>query len=503
MATCPSCGRYVGPTNLNACPHCGARLGARMTIRALQAGALGLAVLGLIWLWWFATHSPLPTLKIGQAQATMNFAYVRVQGQVTRAPSYDPDSGYLSFWIEDETGEMLVSAYRATTKQLVESGRMPFIGDHVSVEGSLRMRPDNVSLTLNSADGLRIERPQPVVMDIAQIDAACALRVVTVRGLVRAVRSPYTGLTLITLRDATGEIDVAAPDLLAAPDSLAAPEAPVVQVGQNASATGAVTLYKGTPQVTLARADALQVSPDAVLIASLTHIGQLAPERAGEWVAVQGTVVKVSPFSAGVKLTLDDGTGRTDLVLWQDVYGVLSPTLQLAEGAQISAQGELSLYRGATEVVPELPTDVMLVVAALTGPPAIAAVAPTFTATPYAPTRAPTPTSIPATPTRTPAPPRAIASVSLGQLAPADKGRLVAVRGRIVAVIPFSKGMKYRLDDGAGRVILLLWQEVLEQVPDRDKLVKGAQVSVVGAVDVYGGDIEVVPRWGRDVKVVQ
>lgn len=497
MATCPSCGRYVGPTNLNACPHCGARLGARMTIRALQAGALGLSVLGLIWLWWFATHSPLPTLKIGQAQATMNFAYARVQGQVARAPSYDPDSGYLSFWIEDETGEMLVSAYRATTKQLVESGRMPFIGDHVSVEGSLRMRPDNVSLTLNSADGLRIERPQPVVMDIAQIDAACALRLVTVRGLVRAVRSPYKGLTLVTLRDATGEIDVAAPDLLAAP------EAPAVQVGQSASATGAVTLYKGTPQVTLARADDLQVSPDAVPIASFAHIRELEPEHAGEWVAVQGTVVKVSPFSAGVKLTLDDGTGRADLVLWQDVYGVLSPTLQLAEGAQISAQGEMSLYRGATEVVPELPTDVMLVAAARAGPPAIAAVAPTFTVTPSAPPPVPTPTLVPATPTRTPAPTRAIASVSLGQLAPADKGKLVAVRGRIVAVIPFSKGMKYRLDDGAGRVILLLWQEVLEQVPDRDKLVKGAQVSVVGAVDVYGGDIEIVPRWGRDVKVVQ
>ena len=194
MATCPSCGRYVGPTDAGTCSYCGARLTGRMTLRALKIGALGLAVLGLILLWWFATHSPVPTLKIGQAQATMNFAYVRVEGQVTRAPSYDPDSGYLSFWIADDTGEMLVSSYRATTQVLVDAGRMPFIGDRVTVEGTLRIRQDSTSLTLNSADAVRVQRAQPVPMDIGQIDATLALRVVKIRGQVRAVRTPYKGL---------------------------------------------------------------------------------------------------------------------------------------------------------------------------------------------------------------------------------------------------------------------------------------------------------------------
>ena len=90
----------------------------------------------------------------------------------------------------------------------------------------------------------------------------------------------------------------------------------------------------------------------------------------------------------------------------------------------------------------------------------------------------------------------------LGQITPADKGKLVAVRAKITAVIHFSKGMKYRLDDGTGKVILLLWQEVLDQVPDHAKLVKGAQVSAAGIVDVYEGDIEVIPKWGSDVHVI-
>ncbi len=88
----------------------------------------------------------------------------------------------------------------------------------------------------------------------------------------------------------------------------------------------------------------------------------------------------------------------------------------------------------------------------------------------------------------------------MGQLTPADKGKLVSVRGKIVEVIKFSSGMKYRLDDGTGKVILLLWQEVFDQVPNRDKLVNGAQVSVTGVVDVYRGEIEVIPKSGTDVR---
>ena len=468
MPTCPSCGASFDSVHAEACPRCNARLAGRISLRALQVGALALAVLGLGLLWCFAVRSPIPTLKIGQAQAALNFAYARIEGQVTRAPSYDPDGGYLSFWITDETGELLVNSYRATTQSLVASGRMPFIGDRVTVDGTLRVRPDSASLTLNSADAVRIERPQAEPMDIGQIDATCALRVVTVRGQVRAVRSPYQGLTLVTLRDATGEIEVAVP------------AASAMQVGQSAQATGAVTLYKDTPQVALPRSDALVVLPDSVLIAPPASIGQLTLERAGQWVAVRGSVVKVSPFSAGTRLTLDDGTGRADVVLWNDLYAVISPTLQLAEGVQVSVQGQVSLYRGAIELVPELPADVVFIAVAPASPSPTSMIAPTFT------------------PTST----RAAVSVSLRQLAAADEGKLVAVHGRITAVIPFSKGIQYRLDDGTGKVILLLWQEVLDQTPALARLTGGTQVSVTGTVDVFNGEIEVSPVSGADVQVI-
>jgi DNA/RNA endonuclease YhcR with UshA esterase domain len=234
------------------------------------------------------------------------------------------------------------------------------------------------------------------------------------------------------------------------------------------------------------------------LITSPARIGQLA-ERAGQWASVHGSVVKVNPFSAGVKFTLDDGTGRAEVVLWRDLYNVISPSLQLTEGAQVSVQGEVSLYRGEIELVPELPADVTLVAAAPapTVAPTPAAPQPTTIAATAFPTPQPT-----VTPRPTPNPTRAVAVVTLGQLTPADKGKLCSTRGKITAVIPFSRGMKYRLDDGTGKVILLLWQEVLDKAPDLAQLTKGMQVSVTGVVDVFGGDIEIVPRWGADVQVI-
>jgi hypothetical protein len=82
----------------------------------------------------------------------------------------------------------------------------------------------------------------------------------------------------------------------------------------------------------------------------------------------------------------------------------------------------------------------------------------------------------------------------MSQITPGDKGKLVVVRGKIVTATLFSKGMQYRLDDGTGQVILLLWQEVLDQAPDLTRLAKETQVSVTGTVDVFEGKIEVVPK---------
>ena len=90
----------------------------------------------------------------------------------------------------------------------------------------------------------------------------------------------------------------------------------------------------------------------------------MTSEDVGQLAIVRGTVIEVNFFSAGVKLTLDDGTGTVIALLWQDVYDGLRNGPEPGIGAEMQVQGEISQYRGEMEIVPELAEDVQVLAAA-------------------------------------------------------------------------------------------------------------------------------------------
>jgi DNA/RNA endonuclease YhcR with UshA esterase domain len=455
MSHCPSCGRYVGPHE--ACPYCGARLTDRISIRAVKAAAIALATVGLAVLWLFATRTEVPTIAIGRAGATMNLAYVRVAGHCTGVPSYDPETDTLSFWIADETGELRVASYRAETRALIEQGNVPALGDRVSVVGTLRIREDFRSLTIDVPEQLAITRLEPVERAIGSIAPDDEYQRVRVRGQVRELVEPYQGLTVITLQDETGTIDVAVSDELVALSGVA----PSVAVGQPVEVRAAVSLYRETPQLVPASAADIAPLDEDVPIAAERFIVELAEGDVGRWVAVRGAVARVDPFSNGVKLTLDDGSGAITVLLWQDVYDGLLDGPEPAVGAQAWAQGQLSQYGGELEVIPELPADVHVLAAA------------------------PEPQIMP-----------------IGRLTTAEVGQTLTVAGTLSEPQTFSSGIKFALSDPTGTVILLLWQEVYEAIPDGDLLAPGTELEVTGRIDQYRGDIEIIPE-AAGVKVME
>jgi DNA/RNA endonuclease YhcR with UshA esterase domain len=447
MSHCPSCGRYVGP--YEACPYCGARLTGRTPIRAVKIAALALATAGLAVLWFAATHAEVPRVMIGQAGATMNLAYVRLQGRCTRAPSYDPESGYLCFWLEDDTGEIYVSAYRAETRQIIEENRVPALGDLVEVAGTLRIREEFLSLTINAPEQLEITRAEPADRDIGTILPADLYLRVRVRGQVRSIYEPYQGLTLITVRDETGSIPVAvSKDLVALSGATL-----TLSTGQPIEIVAAVSLYGDTPQLVPASVADITPLSHPMPLAVEKRIGELTTADVGQLVVVRGTVAEVDPFSAGVKLTLDDGTGAIIALLWQDVYDGLRNGTEPEVGAEVQVQGEVSQYRGELEVIPELAEEVQVVAAA--SPPA---------------------------------------ETAISTLTNADVGRWVTLRGTLGPPDPFSAGVKFPLDDGTGTIILLLWQNVHDAIPNADLLVAGVRVEVVGRIDEYRGELEIIPE---------
>jgi len=455
---CPSCGRYVGPHA--ACPYCGAHLTGRTSIRVVKIAAVLLATVGIAALWLAATRAQVPLIQIGQAGATMNMAYVRLEGHCTQAPTYDPASDYLSFWIEDDTGEMRVSAYRAETRQIIAEGRVPALGDLVEVAGTLRVREDFLALTLNVPEQLKITRAEPVEREIGSIAPEDQFLRVRVRGQVREVYEPYDGLTLITVRDESGAIPVAVSADLVALSGLT----PTLSAGQPVEVVATVSLYGDTPQLVPASTADIVAPVQPVAAAVEKWIGELTTSDVGRLVIVRGGVVQVESFSTGVKLTLDDGTGEVVALLWQSLYDGLPGGAAadcanpLDVGAEIQVQGEVSQYRGELELIPELAEDVQLLVAA--PPPA---------------------------------------ETNIGALTLADVGRVVTLRGTLGLPDPFSAGVKFLLDDGAGQLTLLLWSNVFESAPAG--LEAGAQVVVTGEIAEYRGELELVPRNGGEIEV--
>ena len=306
-------------------------------------------------------------------------------------------------------------------------------------------------------DGASISLPRgsPVVVDGTIEPDDLYLRV-RVRGEVRSVYEPYDGLTLIAVRDETGEIPIAvSEDLVALSGAL-----PALSTGQVVEIVAAVSLYGDTPQLVPASVADIVPLDEGARVAVEVRIGELSAEDVGQLVIVRGSVAEVIPFSSGVKLTLDDGSGAVTLLLWQDVYEALPESAALGVGAEIEVQGKVSEYEGELEVIPELAEDVRVLAAA------------------------PLPEM-----------------VTVGALTTADVGRVVTLRGTLGEPDEFSSGIRFLLDDGTGSIILLLWDNVYDDIAEADRLVSGAQVEVTGRIEEYRGDLEIVPE-ASGVRVV-
>ena len=462
MSLCPSCGREVG--SHITCPFCGANLRRRLTMTLFGALAIALAIGGLGMLWYLSVNTAIPTIRIGQVQAAMNYAYVRVEGIVRRSPRFSPDSESLAFWVDDGSGQMLVAAFRSEAHALIEAGRVPSIGDRVIATGVLRVRDDVPSLTIGAIDALTLTRAtaSASIRDLDSIIPDDVLTGVTLRGQVRAVREPYEGFRLLTIRDATGEIDVTIDDDV---EQFGSP-APQAQVGDPIEVTGVVTLFEETPQITLTRGEYIKLLDEPVAIAELKPIREIGDDEIGDWVRVQGAIAKIAPFSAGAKFTLDDAQGRGIIVLlWGDVFESLPDAADWQIGAEVTAQGRVNSFRGELEIIPELAFDASILSRAVAEAPS------TLTLT------------------------------RLGAITTNHIGDTVFISGTVESVDRFADGVRFRLEDDTGSILLVLLSGVYEQVENGDRMEEGVSVSALGRVRESNGTLEVIPPNGGSVRV--
>jgi len=456
-AHCPQCSRFVGP--YARCPYCGARLRQRISIRVVKLMAVALATVGLFGLWWVARSSEIPLVATADMVDTMNMAYVRVQGRISRALTYDPESGYLGFWVSDATGEVHIVAYQETTAALLDANRIPALGDEVSVAGTLRVRDDYAAITLNIPDHLTLTRPTAVALDSGRLTVLDEGRRVRLSGEVVAVRTPYAGMTLITLQDASGEIVVAVDETLA---TLTGP-LPSLQPGQGIQVEGAVSLYRGSPQIVPAATGDIVITaapPEPPVAMALESLSDLEAAQPGQSIRLRGQVVLLEGLKGGVKATLDDGTDQIVVVVWDSVFFALENPRALDIGAELEVQGVPQIYEGELELIPESVTDLTIL---------------------------------------QPAPP--LPWVTIGQLSAQDAGRIVRIRGVLQTPSGFSSGVKVGFTDGTGKITVLLWSSIYEQLnpaPTADM-----RVEISGLVSEYRGSLELIPRSPLDWQIAE
>ncbi len=285
---------------------------------------------------------------------------------------------------------------------------------------------------------------------LTPLDVGLRVRIV---GEVRQVRTPYEGMTLITVRDDSGEIAVAVDETV----TMLTGALPEIVEGQGIDVVGAVSLYKDTPQLVPASvADIiLSATPPAAAAVSVTSLSEAQNVTLGSWLRLQGRVVAMEGFKSGMKATLDDGTGQIMLVLWDSVYTALENPLAVDVGAEVVVAGELGSFEDELQIVPESFRDITIV-----------------------------------------APASEIPWVAVGDLRTQDAGRVVRLRGVLGTPEGFSAGAKALLDDGTGSITVLLWTNILTALDPQPS--EGQTVEVIGVIQEYRGELEILPRSTLD-----
>jgi DNA/RNA endonuclease YhcR with UshA esterase domain len=190
-------------------------------------------------------------------------------------------------------------------------------------------------------------------------------------------------------------------------------------------------------------------------------ISQVSAVPQGQFVTVQGEIAEERAFKAGMRYRLRDGDAAITLVLFDRALKQSPGIDRLLPGALVQATGKVDTYRNERQIVPIRGSDVSIL---------------------------------------RPAPP--VPSARIGDLTPADDGRLVVLSGQLVGVDSFSAGFKFQLDDGSGRIALTVFENVYDGLARPEQVNLGARVSVTGVLSLYKTTLEVVPAAGARLQVL-
>ena len=360
---CPNCGRFVGAHM--ACPYCGTKVPKRMSVMLFKYGALAVAFLGLIFLYLAVRVIKIPVVKVKDITETMNFAYVRVVGKVSRADVYEGGGLYLT--VDDGTGSISVKSYGKVTEEIMRMENPPEVGDRIDVGGTLNITEGKRALLIQTPDRVKVvpreewmgKIPAFKIGDITRSKIGDLARC---RGKITNIRTFTKGRTL-TIDDGSGFIDV----LIWDADYEKISNKGALQISREISVQGVIGSFQdklqikpGSPEEIkiVGAKEEVTVTPPVAVEIPILNIGQITKDRIGQTVGCQGVVTQYKPFAEGAMLVVSDETGRIVVVLWDKVKNQITDNRVYITGTKISVRGKLGASREQLQLVPQRASDI-------------------------------------------------------------------------------------------------------------------------------------------------
>lgn len=334
-----------------------------LRVRVLKIASLVLAFAGLVLLYFYSVNRGIPLVKVGDVTPTMNFAYVRVAGDVSR-DAYIFKSGGFVFNLYDGTGEVAIMGSRTQAELLKNENRLPKRGDQVEVAGSLSIGADDeVKLRMQSADQLVLTRkprksaaPAAVSrIKLADITPAQDGDRMTVVGKLKEVSIPAPGSKApykLTLEEEGKELPVIFWD-----EVFQGLEQKLPTPGTLIRVSGRIELFKGAPQLKVwEAADLIEVKERAVLDLSVeqpvTAIADITEDQKGTVFTISGTLGEPKSIPGGVIYPITDESGEMVVLFWdKKVSGEERDALE--SGVKLRVTAPLVVYKGTLELIPE------------------------------------------------------------------------------------------------------------------------------------------------------
>ncbi len=244
------------------------------------------------------------------------------------------------------------------------------------------------------------------------------------------------------------------------------------RLGDRIDVGGTLNITEDKKVLLIQTPDRVKVTPREEWIGKIPtfKIGDITRSKMGELARCQGEITNIRPLKKGRTLTIDDGSGSIDVVIWDTDYEKIPNREALQPHAQISVQGVIGSFRDKLQIKPLSPEEIKI-------------------------TRAREEVAV--------APPIAVRvpTLAVGQITKDRIGQTVGCQGTVTQYKPFAKGAMLVVSDETGRIVVVLWDKVKDQITDHRIFTVGNRVSVRGKVEIYREQLQLVPQAADDIAV--